>query len=63
MYKKLAKTPFNITLLIVTLIVMILLELFGVNFSSIFYIIIAAFLGLLTYFINLHKNRNNKEDK
>ena len=63
MYKKLAKTPFNITLLIITLTVMILLELLGVNFSSIFYIIIAAFLGLLTYFINLHKNRNNKEDK
>lgn len=62
MYKKLAKTPFNLILFFITLSVMIILELLGVNFSSIFYIIIAACLGLLLYFINTHKEKNNKED-
>ena len=62
MYKKLAKTPFNLILFFITLSVMIILELLGVNFSSIFYIIIAACLGLLLYFINTHEEKNNKED-
>ena len=46
MLKKIKKTPFNITVMSVTLISFILFSLFSVSFSSILYIIIFGLVGL-----------------
>lgn len=61
MLKKLKKTPFNIILFVVSSLVMIAFSLFNVSFSSIFYILISAVLGLTIYLIGYIKDR--KKDK
>ena len=40
---------------------MIVLSLFSVNFSAVFYVLISAVLGLLVYSIGYIKNKNKKE--
>ena len=49
MLKKLQKTPFSLTVFGVTLTVMLTFSLFAVKFSSIFYILISAALGVAVY--------------
>ena len=49
MFKKIKKTPYNIIMFIAITVLMIILELFSINFSSIFLIIIGALFGLLLY--------------
>ena len=61
MLKKLKKTPFNVILFVVSSLVMIAFSLFNVSFSSIFYILISAVLGLTIYVIGYIKDR--KKDK
>ncbi len=43
------KSPFNIIVFVVTAACVILFSLFGVNFSSIFYILISALAGIIAY--------------
>jgi hypothetical protein len=57
MLKKMKKTPFSLTLLSVTLLSSVLLGLFGVKFSSIFYILIFGTVGLLTYSIGYARSK------
>ncbi len=57
MLKKLPKTPFNIVMLVLVFGCMTTLGLLAVNFSSIFYILICAVLGLLIYCIGYIKTK------
>ena len=53
MLRKMKKTPLSVTLVLVTAAVMIMFSLFAVKFSTVFYIIIGAVIGIFVYLINL----------
>ena len=55
--KKMKKTAFNLTVITVTCIALILVDLFALNFSAIFFVLIGAVLGLSVYLIgNIRKD-------
>ena len=58
MLKKMKKTPFSLTVMTVTLAVMTAFALFGVSFSSIFYIIISGALGALVFAVKYIRGRD-----
>lgn len=62
MIKKLKKTPLSIALLSIVTVAYIILSLFAVKFSSIFYILIGAGAGVIAYLISsaLQKAKNDK---
>lgn len=60
MTKKVKKTVYTWIVFIATFVCMLLLALFAVNFSSIFYIIISGALGLLIYTIGYIRNKRKK---
>lgn len=49
MLKKMRKTAFSITILVLTFLAMLVFGLFAVSFSSIFYILISGVLGVTVY--------------
>ena len=59
MLKQMKKTKFNIIIILITLICMVVLSLFAVKFSTIFYILISGAFGVVVYFLGKLK----KEDK
>ena len=61
---KIKKTVFNIIVMVATIVCMILMSVFAVDFSSIFYILISGVLGLSIYLIKLliSKKRKGKDD-
>jgi len=61
MLKKLEKNAFNIIIFVATMSAMILLNLFAISFSSIFYILISGILGLLVYLIGGLRKKKNVE--
>ena len=61
MLKKAKKTPFYLTVLILTFVSMMTLNLLSVGFSSIFYILIFGSLGLLLYAVRYLKERKEGE--
>ena len=63
MLKKMKKKAFNLIVLSATLVCMTLFCLFAVNFSSIFYIVISGFIGLLIYLIGYFKSKKSPEKK
>ena len=56
MFKKMKRSFYNILIMSITIICMILFSLFGVSFSSIFYILISGTLGVTLYLINSIRN-------
>lgn len=58
MFKKIKKTPFNVSVFLVTALSMIAFSLFSIGFSSIFYILISAALGISVYSIGYVKSKN-----
>lgn len=64
MFKKLKKTLFNYILLFVTITCLVVFSLFAVDFSTIFYILIGGFIGILVYLISYirEKSKLNKND-
>ena len=62
LFKKMKKNIFNIAVMSVTFIIVILFSLFGINFSSIFYILISGCLGLVVYLIGTIKNKKKEEN-
>lgn len=62
MIKKLKKNPLSIALLSIVTVAYIILSLFAVKFSSIFYILIGAGAGVIAYLISsaLQKAKNDK---
>ena len=63
MLKKIRKTVFNVTVMISTFLAMVLLSLFSVSFSSIFYILIFGAVGLLIYTVQYLISRCGGEEK
>ena len=61
MLKRIKKTAFNLTVMLLTLAAMILFSLFSVSFSSIFYILIFGTLGLAIYTARYLKHRHSEE--
>ena len=59
MLKQMKKTEFNIIIILITLICMVVLSLFAVRFSTIFYILISGAFGVVVYFLGKLK----KEEK
>ena len=59
MLKQMKKTGFNIVIVLITLICMVVLSLFAVKFSTIFYILISGVFGVVVYFLGKVK----KEEK
>ena len=49
MFKKIKKTPYNIIMFIAITIVMIIVELFAINLSSIILILLGAILGIVLF--------------
>ena len=59
MLRQMKKTEFNIIIILITLICMVVLSLFAVKFSTIFYILISGALGIVVYFLG----KRRKEEK
>ena len=62
MFKKMKKSLYNIIIMSITMICMVLFSLFGVSFSSIFYILISGILGVNFYLIANIKKKNTEID-
>ena len=62
MLRKIKKTPFNITAMLLTFTAMIAFSLFSVSFSTIFYILIFGFLGLSVFSVGYFKECKRRED-
>ena len=61
MFKKLKKNLINIILFSLTIISLVTLSLLSIKFSSIFYILIGGFLGVLFYLIGYIRSRRKGE--
>lgn len=63
MLKKMKKTLYNLIIFSLTVVISVLFSIFAVNFSSVFYIFISAFLGLLLYIIGIIKGEKGDKEK
>ena len=63
MLKKMKKKPFNLLVMSATFLCMVAFGVFAVSFSSIFYILISGFVGLLIYLIGYFKSKKSPEKK
>ena len=63
MLKKMKKKPFNLIVMSATFLCMVAFGVFAVSFSSIFYILISGFVGLLVYLIGYFKSKKYPEKK
>ena len=61
MFKGLKKSAFNLTLFIITIIALTLLDLFALNFSTVFFVLIGGAVGIVVYLISLIKNKEKGE--
>ena len=61
LFKKMPKCVWQLTVFSIVLILMILLELFSKNFSSIYLIIIGGVIGIIILTIQDHTNRKRDE--
>ena len=63
MFKKLQKNLLSIIIMTATFTCMLLLSVFAINFSSVFYILIAAAIGVLIYAIGYIRDKKRPKDK
>ena len=63
MLKRIKKSVFNVTVILLTFLAMISFSLLSISFSSIFYILIFGTVGLSVYTVNYLKSRRCKEEK
>ena len=63
MLKKMKKKPFNLIVMSATFLCIAAFGVFAVSFSSIFYILISGFVGLLIYLIGYFKSKKPPEKK
>ncbi len=62
LFKGMKKTKFNITVFLCVFIVMLLFSLFAVKFSTVYYILICGFVGVICYFVSaLYKSKKESE--
>ena len=62
MLKGIKKTAFNITILSLVVLCMIITSVIAVNFSTIYYILISGFAGVIAYSISAF-NRNKEASR
>ena len=64
LFKKLSKTPFTLTVFIAVTLAAVALSLFAIRFSSVWFVLIGAALGLGAYlFALLHRDKGDGEQK
>ena len=61
LFKQIDKTSFNISIVTLVTVCMILLSLWSISFSTVFYILICGGIGLFRYLVSLKGKRRNKE--
>ena len=61
MFIKAEKKPIPLIIIFTTIVAMILIDVFSVNFSSIFLILIGAVVGLTVYAINQYRDKKLKK--
>ena len=57
MFRSIKKSVFNLVLFILTVIALTLLDLFAINFSTVFFVLIGGVIGITAYLITLIKNK------
>ena len=62
LFKKLSKTPFTLTVFVAVTLAAVALSLFGIGFSSVWFILISAALGLGGYLFALLHRDGRKDD-
>ena len=62
LFKKLSKTPFTLTVFVAVTLAAVALSLFGIGFSSVWFILIGAALGLGGYLFALLHRDGRKDD-
>ena len=60
MLKQLENNVLNFTIILMTLLCMIILSIFSVNFSTIFYILISGFVGIFIFLIRKFRKEKAK---
>ncbi len=63
MFKELKKTPLNIILLTLAIAGILVVNLFALNFSTVFFILIGAVIGLIVYAIALGKQKRQAKEQ
>ena len=67
MFKSIKGKAFNITLFAISVVALLLIDLFAINFSTIFFILIGGAVGVSIYLASLFSKKNSveqsKEDK
>ncbi len=63
MFKHVEKTPFNITMTALTIVTLILLEIFALKFSTVFIILIGGGIGVFLYLFGYIKKKRGKESE
>ncbi|MDY6367441.1 MAG: chromate transporter [Clostridia bacterium] len=63
MFKHLKPTAFNIVMFVLAFGAIVLITLFSFNFSTVFIILIAGFIGVVVYLIGILKNKNKLNNK
>ena len=63
MLKKMKKKPLPIVLVSLTITLMVLFSVFAVSFSTIYFILIGAAVGLFSYLLNSVVNKSKEEKK
>ena len=61
MLRGMKKTPLSVSILGTTVLIMMLLSLFAIRFSTVFYILIAGMIGVSLYLIRRIKQRRENE--
>jgi chromate transporter len=60
MLRKMKKTPLSVSLVVIPAVTLITLSLFAVKFSTVFYILIGAVIGVIAYFITRIREKGGR---
>ena len=61
MFKSIKKRPFNLVMFIVTMIALTALDLFALNFSTIYFVLLGGIIGIVSYLISLIKTKDKEK--
>lgn len=63
MFKKLEKKPLSVIVFLVSFACLIAFSLFSVKFSTVFYILIGALIGIVSYCVSFARERIKRQEK
>ena len=63
MFKKLEKKPLSVIVFLVSLACLIAFSLFSVKFSTVFYILIGALIGIISYCVSFARERIKRQEE